>query len=227
LFRWNEGHEAIPELVDTYTVAKDGLTITMTLKPNLKYSDGSPLTIEDVLYNWDRIYKAPITDKGLTKDVASLTASGSSTLVWKFTSPNPDFLQYLGRIFLQIHPKRLLESDPKYFEHPLSAGPYVVKEWVPNSNRALLEENPNYVKGPMAIKQIEIVYVSDHLRAANWPRHAGLCQRPASRNRHRLSACGQDVRRADCRHDDDCRQRRQAGHTARQPRCPQGHLNGN
>ncbi len=161
LFRWNQEHEAIPELVDTYSVAKDGLTITMTLKANLKYSDGSPLTIDDVLYNWDRIYKAPITDKGLTKDVASLTAPDKSTLVWKFTSPNPDFLQYLGRIFLQIHPKRLVESDPKYFEHPLSAGPYFVKEWVPNSNRALLEENPNYVKGPMAIKQIEIVYVSD------------------------------------------------------------------
>ena len=84
LFRWNEKHEPIPELVDTYTVAKDGLTITMTLKPNLKYSDGSPLTIDDVLYNWDRMYKSPITEQGLTKDVASLTAltsqrsSGSS-----------------------------------------------------------------------------------------------------------------------------------------------------
>jgi len=161
LFRWNEEHEPIPELVDTYTIAEDGLTITMTLKPDLKYSDGSSLTIDDVLYNWDRIYKAPITDKGLTKDVASLSASDDSTLVWKFTSPNPDFLQYLGRIFLQIHPKRLVESDPDYFEHPLSAGPYFVKEWVPNSNRALLEENPFYVNGPMSIKQIELVYVSD------------------------------------------------------------------
>ena len=161
LFRWNANHEAVPELVNSYTIAQDGLTITMTLKPNLKYSDGSPLTIDDVLYNWNRISKAPITDPGLTKDVASLTASGDSTLVWKFTSPKPDFFQYLGRIFLQIHPKRLVESDPKYFEHPLSAGPYYVKEWIPNSNRALLEENPYYVNGPMAIKQIEFVYVAD------------------------------------------------------------------
>jgi ABC-type transport system substrate-binding protein len=37
----------------------------------------------------------------------------------------------------------------------------VVKEWIPNSSRALLEENPNYVNGPMAVKQIEIVYVAD------------------------------------------------------------------
>jgi len=161
LFRWNENHDAVPELVDKYTIAKDGLAITMTLKSDLKYSDGSPLTIDDVLYNWDRVYKAPITDKGLTKDVESLTALDASTLLWKMKSPSPDFLQYLGRIFLQIHPKKLVESDPKYFEHPLSSGPYYVKEWVPNSNRALLEENPYYVNGPMAIKQIEIVYVSD------------------------------------------------------------------
>ena len=161
LFRWNENHEPIPELVDTYTIAEDGLTITMTLKSDLKYSDGSPLTIEDVLYNWERILKAPITDKGLTKDVESLTAADDKTLVWKFTTPKPDFLQYQGRIYLQIHPKKLIESDPKYFEHPVSSGPYVVKEWVPNSNRALLEENPFYVNGPMAVKQIEIEYVSD------------------------------------------------------------------
>ena len=102
----------------------------------------------------------------------------------------------------------------------MSAGPYVVKEWIPNSNRALLEENPNYVNGPMAIKQIEIVYVAD-LTSRVLQLSQGTLDYvndlPAGTATD-YPRCGQDVRGADRRHDDDCRQRRQAErHTARQP----------
>jgi peptide/nickel transport system substrate-binding protein len=60
-----------------------------------------------------------------------------------------------------VHPKAKIEADKDYFAHPVSAGPYMIKDWVPGSPSALLEENPNYVGGPRAIKQLETVSVPD------------------------------------------------------------------
>src|SRR5260370_16593299 len=43
-----------PQLAASYTLAPDGLTWTFHLRPNLKFSDGTPLTSADVVYSINR-----------------------------------------------------------------------------------------------------------------------------------------------------------------------------
>ena len=43
-----------PELATAWTVAPDGLTATFTLRPGVKFSDGSPLTADDVVFSLTR-----------------------------------------------------------------------------------------------------------------------------------------------------------------------------
>lgn len=43
-----------PQLAQSYDVSSDGLTYTFHLRPNLKFSDGTPLTSQDVAYSIDR-----------------------------------------------------------------------------------------------------------------------------------------------------------------------------
>ena len=43
-----------PQLASSYQMASDGLTWTFHLKPNLKFSDGTPLTSADVVYSINR-----------------------------------------------------------------------------------------------------------------------------------------------------------------------------
>ena len=50
---------------------------------------------------------------------------------------------------------------PTNFLHPVSAGPYVLVDWTPGAPEWVLEENPNYVNGPMAIKQLIFRAVAD------------------------------------------------------------------
>ncbi len=45
------------ELAASHFLADDGLTWTFTLKPNLRFSDGTPLTSADVAYSIDRALK--------------------------------------------------------------------------------------------------------------------------------------------------------------------------
>jgi peptide/nickel transport system substrate-binding protein len=161
LFRFDANRLPQPDLAEGYRASEDGLTYTMTLHKGLKYSDGTPLSVDDVIYNWNRLKNLASINSAPIKNVIGVEASDANTLVWKLSSPDPYFIHFLGLHFLQVHPKAKLESDKDYFTHPVSAGPYYLKAWTPGSSTALLAENPNYVHGPMAIKQIEVVSVPD------------------------------------------------------------------
>ena len=161
LFKFDPYLQPVPDLVESYEVSEDGLVYTMKLHEGLKFSDGSPLTTEDVVFTWEQEKDDPGTNPTLISMVTGLEAPDDVTLVWTLETPNIQFTYWFGMQFLLIHPKKLIEADPDYFEHPVSAGPYVVTEWIPGTDRALLVENPNYVHGPMAIREIEIINVPD------------------------------------------------------------------
>lgn len=48
LMKVNSSGEMIPDLAETYSVSPDGLIYTFTLKPNLTWQDGQPLTTDDI-----------------------------------------------------------------------------------------------------------------------------------------------------------------------------------
>ena len=54
LYTYNAEGKTIPACAEGYTVSADGLTYTVTLKKNLKWSDGSALTAADFEYAWKR-----------------------------------------------------------------------------------------------------------------------------------------------------------------------------
>lgn len=54
LVQVDENQKLIKQLAESYSVANDGLTWTFKLRPNLKFSDGSSLTAQDVLYSINR-----------------------------------------------------------------------------------------------------------------------------------------------------------------------------
>ncbi len=160
LFRWDKDRKPQPDLVESYTVSTDGLTYTMKMRPNLKYSDGTPITVADVAASWDQIKGAAPVNKTLITPLPTLATPDADTLVWTLGAPQPDFLQFFCFQFLTIHPAAAW-SDANYFNNPLSAGPYMLKDWTPGSPTVDMVENPNYPLGPMAIKEIQMVSVPD------------------------------------------------------------------
>lgn len=55
LVRYNENNQLSPGLAKKYEVSQDGLTYTFTLRKNLTWSDGKPLTAHDFEYSWKKI----------------------------------------------------------------------------------------------------------------------------------------------------------------------------
>lgn len=54
LFTYNKDKEIVPDLVDSYVVSDNGLLYNFHLRPDLKWSDGSPLNANDFVYSWKR-----------------------------------------------------------------------------------------------------------------------------------------------------------------------------
>ena len=162
LFRLNHDWSVEPELAESMEISDDGLTVTVILKEGLLYSDGSPLTSRDVVfaYTRNRDKPGPFFPTLLTP-VERVEAPDRNTVVFHLNAPYIDLSLALAHMAMGIHPQPRIEADPDYFRHPVSSGPYVVKEWIPGASRWVIESNPHYVGGPMAIDQIELVAVPD------------------------------------------------------------------
>src|SRR5690348_15881556 len=77
------------QLAASHSVSSDGLTYTFTLKPGLKFSDGTPLTSADVAYSIDRslspevnnLSGVALTYLGLIQGAAARTAPNGPSII--------------------------------------------------------------------------------------------------------------------------------------------------
>ena len=177
LGQWNENNEFVPALgTDVPTAANggvsaDGLTITWHLKPNLRWSDGEPLTSADVKWTWESVMdtkNAPIQKAGYEK-IASIDTPDDTTVVIHFSELYPPW----QTVFSQgpnntgaILPKHMLEGktglekDPFIHWPTVSSGPWVITEWVAGDHMTMLP-NPNFYKGRPKLDQVLIKFVPD------------------------------------------------------------------
>jgi ABC-type transport system substrate-binding protein len=163
LFRLNPDFSVEPYLAEGYEVSDDGLTYTITLKPDLKYSDGSPITAEDWVYGYERTVELKGPRLFLLGPVESVTAPDERTIQIKLTQPFPNILIGLADHGFTVFPKAKIEADPDFFSKaPLvSSGQYVLSEWEPGASEWVYTENPNFFGGPSMIKRLEFVAVPD------------------------------------------------------------------
>jgi peptide/nickel transport system substrate-binding protein len=103
-----------PNLAESWEVSEDKLKITFTLRNNLKWSDGQPLTSDDVVFTYNDIYlnEAIPTD---VRDILRIGKDGKFPSIKKidkrrveFTIPEPfrPFLQNTGVPILPAHALR-------------------------------------------------------------------------------------------------------------------------
>ncbi len=155
-----------PQLASTYQMASDGLTWTFHLRPNLKFSDGTPLTSADVVYSINRAL-LPATKSvvgptylALIKDSDKLNAGKISTIIGdSLLTPDPNtvviiankkaayFLDALAYSTSYVVEKSLIDKYGDNFTDHLNEGggdgPFEVQAWNHGTNIVLVP-NPNY-----------------------------------------------------------------------------------
>ena len=85
---------AAPVLASSVTPSEDFLTYTVTLRDDVLFSDGTPLTVSDVLASADRARTG--TFASCLNNVTAVTAAGENALAFSLVSPDPSFAAMLS-----------------------------------------------------------------------------------------------------------------------------------
>jgi len=147
-------------LAKSWQVSEDGLTFTFQLRKNIRFSDGQPLTAEDVAFSFDFIMNPDIDaprERAFYDKMASVTATNAHEVVFVFKEPYFNSLSLAGGLtILSKHFYQPYLKTPSKFNESkgllLGTGPYRLKDpksWTPDSGFVELERNPRYW-GPVA-----------------------------------------------------------------------------
>src|SRR5262249_54231843 len=139
-----DGKGVEPELASSWTVAPDGLTATFKLRPGVQFSDGSPLTADDVVFSLTRA----IDQKGswgfLFSPVKAVTQVDDQTVKLEMTEPFAPLLPALSTFAASIYSKAAFQKyGDQAGEHPVGTGAFALKQWDKGS-QVVLERNPHY-----------------------------------------------------------------------------------
>ncbi len=139
----------IPGLAQSVTTT-DAQTWTLKLRPNLKFSDGTPLDADAVIFNYQRFKDPASAYSGVATvaQIAGMTATNSTTVDFKLAQPNGSFPLVLTDAAGQMASPTAVKADPRNFgQKPVGAGPYLLKEWV-RDQQSTFVRNPNYFDAP-------------------------------------------------------------------------------
>ncbi len=169
----NANGDNIPFLAQSLpTVSSDSLTMTFKLRPNLKFSDGHPLTAEDVVYTYGLMILPETKDfvsryrADLEGYLQSVTAPDPQTIVFKFSKVLANFVDSHCR--RGILPKHVLGSiAPKALNtHDFFSGPSVTNgvfkfvKW-DKGQQVVLARNDNFWAGAAHLDQYILKVVTD------------------------------------------------------------------
>lgn len=149
----DDGKGVQPGLASDWKVADDGLSVTLKLRDGIKFSDGSPITINDVIWSLKRAAKP---DNGIWNfivgSIEDVTAPDGKTIVIKLKHTDPAILSALTVFNTGILPQKAFEATPgateaekakAFAEHPVGSGPFVLESWQRGSTMKLVR-NPYY-----------------------------------------------------------------------------------
>ncbi len=178
LFKYSEtGLEVIPDLAKGYEVSEDGLTYTITIKDEAKFSDGTPITADDVYYSYIRCLDPVVastlctdlrpiknadafnTGKAKKEDVG-IKVVDEKTIAFTLENVTPWFLSQSG--MYAIVKANINEENPDWIKDPstfVSSGPFRLTGIKPLEKYSM-EKNPYYyMADEMEVDFLDIVII--------------------------------------------------------------------
>ncbi len=166
--------EFIPALATSWEVSDDDLVWTFTLREDVIFHNGDPLTAHDVKFTYERILDPATNATYALDDIGPLDrveVIDDYTFELHYKQPYAPLLHYMALGQLQpMSPRAIEEQGADFGTQPVGAGtgPFVFQEWRSGQDMTLVaNEDYNWGHGvyentgPVAIPQIEIRFIPD------------------------------------------------------------------
>jgi peptide/nickel transport system substrate-binding protein len=137
----------IPWLATSYDWSNGGKTLTFTMRPGVKFSDGTPMTASDVAFTFNLLMKNSALASqapGPTPLPVSATAPNATTAVLTFSEPEYANLFLIGSTYvLPQHIWQSVSNPATYSDaNPVGTGPYELSAY--SSQKVTFKQNPYY-----------------------------------------------------------------------------------
>ncbi|RAQ95075.1 hypothetical protein A4R35_05975 [Thermogemmatispora tikiterensis] len=182
LVRTDKNLNVVPDQA-SWEISPDGRVYTFHLKPNIAFSDGTPVTAASYVYSLTRallpevksplaaVLEKPIVGasavmSGKSRVLAGVQAVDRYTLRITLTRSTPYFLASLtNELFFPVN-QQLIEryGQSDWTEHAvgngIGCGPFMVKAWEHNV-KMILVPNPYYYGARPRLSEIDMIFVND------------------------------------------------------------------
>lgn len=178
LTRLNDDLSVDTELAERIEISVDGTTYTFTLRPDITFHNGKPITANDVAFSLARsvnpataggnagllagpsyipdIIGADAVLAGETDTLAGVRVLDDRTLEIELEAPSSTFLTRLASPAVGVvDPEDV--TRPEWWRDPNGSGPFRIIEWVP-SDHLLLGRYDGFFAGPAPLEEIRILY---------------------------------------------------------------------
>jgi peptide/nickel transport system substrate-binding protein len=155
-----DGKALSPGLAEKWTVSPDGLEFVFTLR-DAKFSDGDPVTADDVIYSLQRAAGEKSDWARFFKPITKYEAVDAKTIRMTLDKPFTPMLNNLALFSASIVPKKLVETDPDFFTHPVGSGPFKLGEWRKGEKMTFGKNAYYWQSGKPAIDGAEIQIINE------------------------------------------------------------------
>lgn len=148
-------------LAQSWVVNPEQTAVTITLRGNVTWHDGKPLTSDDVIFTLNQITMIPDCPyKQATKNIQSVEKIDDTT--FKITY-RQSFSSLLQTLFFPVIPAHIYNINKQETEPiPVGSGPYMYDKVV-GSDSIYLKANPQYFKGKPNIETIQIKLIPNEV----------------------------------------------------------------
>ena len=143
------------DLATDVQASEDGLTWTVTIRGDVRFTDGEPLTASDVAFTYNTVKAASSVNDFTMLDYAE--ALDDTTVVFHMVTPFsiwPYTMAIVG-----IVPEHAYDAAT-YGANPIGSGRYILKQW-DKGQQVILEANPDYYGEAPKLKQVTILFMEE------------------------------------------------------------------
>lgn len=156
LIRTTADMEFENDLATNYNVSEDGLTWTFTIREDVRFTDGEPLTAEDVAFTFETALNTENSEADLSM-LERVEATDTDTVVFHLSKPYNAFLYTLA--VFGIIPKHCYDAAT-YGENPIGSGRYIMTQWN-RGQQVILEANPDYYGDEVQMKKVIVLFMEE------------------------------------------------------------------
>ncbi len=156
-----------PQLAEVWTWSADSLDVTFRLRDDVRWSDGKPVTADDVRFTWEVHVDTTVAwpSASIKSKIRDVEVKDARTVVFHFKE------RYLYQVMDAndgvILPKHILGSVPRkelkaapFGRAPIGNGPYTLSRWE-SGQYIELAANPLYFGGAPRVKRVVFKFVPD------------------------------------------------------------------